>query len=199
MRHRPRIRIVHCYSCRYAALRTVDRPKALCASASFSVGVTGTVCLGDLRCGGQKGEKQGGQEGCHRHQAKCIQVEDHSPTDEMKPHGKWETVALMPSVCARAACTDATPHAQIFAHLPDTNKLEKPPQAKSSEQKCNPHVDKHRNAPPCSSPTSPLQTPLSPLGYCPGSWQQTGEDRGAVGLHGPPASPLLSSAAITLH
>lgn len=41
MRHRPGIRIVHCYSCRYAALRTVDRPKALCASASFSVGVTG--------------------------------------------------------------------------------------------------------------------------------------------------------------
>lgn len=88
MRHRPGIRIVHCYSCRYAALRTVDRPEALCASASFSVGVTGTVCLGDLRCGGQKGEKQGGHEGCHRHQAKCIRVEDHSPTDEMKPHGK---------------------------------------------------------------------------------------------------------------
>ena len=70
------------------------------------------------------------------HQANCIQVEDHQkprPPDAQDEVTRKTGGALMPSTCMYAACTDATLHT-LTQHPPDTNKLEKPPQAKTSKQ-----------------------------------------------------------------
>ncbi len=113
----------------------------------------------------------------------------------------------MSSTCTHAACTDATLQMHTLTqHPPDINKLEKPPQAKTSEQNASHMLTSiiMLYSVPCSHHQLLSVALASAWGL--GSRQRRIEEEeeeehsGYAAPHaGQTSCPLLSSAALTLH
>lgn len=214
-----RIRIIR--SLHICTLLWMVRSLRLCLCLCVSAGIKdtpgrGSLCLGDLRCG-EIMQRRERRRKTRRSQGLLLApgqlYSSGRPSETGVP--RWtrcnhaenrERRPWMPSTCTYAAYTDATLHMHTLTqHPPDTNKLEKPPQAKTSEQNASHMLTSiiMLHSVPHSHHQLLSVAWASAWGLSNRRWRREEEEEDQLGYAashaGQTSCPLLSSAALTLH